>query len=99
MKINTLFSLIVFFAAVNFCQGQTVSGRPGLRLLTKGISFSHSIGHKKTAAVTSVTTTTLPLILKTRNGAEADLFSQLINWDCKLKVKLNSNFNFILSYN
>lgn len=44
------------------------------------------------------TKTVTPLILKNKEQEAPDIFTQLIRWDCRIKVKLNSKFNLIVTY-
>lgn len=38
-----------------------------------------------------------PMVIKKEE--QTTLFTQLMSWDCKIKVKLSDNMNFILTYN
>lgn len=99
MKTTILFLLIVFHVAFNTCKAQTLSNRQSFQILNKGLTFSQLVKHKKTGTASAGKTSNMVYMIKTKNQSGVDLFAQLMNWDCKIKVKLNNNFNFILSYN
>ncbi len=91
---------IIYMCFVLMQVYQCIGSTPTENLKTSGLKTSFYV-FRNTAITTgknmyACNSARLNLLQKKQ---EQNLIAKVLNWDCKLKVRLNRNFNFIVSYN
>ncbi|MEO6426511.1 MAG: hypothetical protein ABIP40_13930 [Bacteroidia bacterium] len=96
MKRRLLTYLLIALSLFNICRGLT----PPLKFEYVFLDVSrHPLFNKKESGPeTIIKSRSLDLRIQPAKQEQSLLF-KIINWDCKLKIKLNRNFNIIVCYN
>lgn len=99
MRTQVIIAACILLIGLNTGSSQTHTSGCGQEHLQTKNFFRNICVKKKTTHHTERPTMLLPLATKQKSKHNDDLFSQLMRWDCRIKVKINDRFNFVLTYN
>jgi len=99
MRRQVIIAACILRIGLNTGSAQTHTSDCGQEHIQTKNFFRNICVKKKITDHTERPTMLLPLAIKQKSKHNDDLFSQLMYWDCRIKVKINDRFNFVLTYN